>query len=99
MATKNYEVTIKLIGNKSPCHAGHKIGDEWIFDYMTPGGMCSLAYNALYPIALALRFGATFPWSEDPDVVTICCPDAEVNNRFELRRREKKPPRRKTTRS
>ena len=89
MESKEYQVVIKLIGNKSPCHSGHKIGDEWVFDYMTPPGMCSLAYNALYPIALALRFGATFPWGEDPDVVTICCPDAEVSNRFELRRRLK----------
>lgn len=42
METKRYEVLIKLIGNQSPCHIGHKIGDEWVFDYMTPGGICSL---------------------------------------------------------
>jgi uncharacterized repeat protein (TIGR04076 family) len=90
METKQYEVVIKLVGNKSPCHSGHKIGDEWVFDYMTPPGMCGLAYNALYPFALALRLGATFPWSANPDVVTICCPDADVNNLFELRRRLKK---------
>jgi len=89
METKQYEVLIKLIGNKSPCHSGHKIGDEWVLDYMTPSGICSLAYNALYPIALALRFGATFPWSENPDMFTISCPDADVCNRFELRRRIK----------
>ena len=90
MGSKEYEVVIRLIGNKSPCHSGHKIGDEWVFNYMTPPGMCSLAYNSLYPVALALRFGATFPWQEDPDVITMSCPDAEVNNIFELRRREKK---------
>jgi uncharacterized repeat protein (TIGR04076 family) len=89
MESKEYEVVIKLVGNKKTCHSGHKIGDEWVFDYLTPPGMCSLAYNALYPIALALRFGATFPWEEDPDVVTICCPDADVSNCFELRRRLK----------
>ncbi len=90
MPRKQYEVVIKLISNKSPCHSGHKIGDEWVFNYMTPANMCSLAYNALYPIAFALQFGARFPWSKDPDVVSICCPDAEVNNLFELRRRVKK---------
>ncbi|MGD1120123.1 MAG: TIGR04076 family protein [Dehalococcoidales bacterium] len=90
MAAKQYEVVIRLVANKSPCHNGHKIGDEWVFDYVTPPGLCSLAYNALYPIALGLQFGATFPWSADPDVVTICCPDGEVNNHFELRRRVKK---------
>jgi uncharacterized repeat protein (TIGR04076 family) len=90
METKQYEVVIKLIGNKSPCHSGHQIGDEWVFDYMTPPGMCGLAYNALYPIALALQFGATFPWTENPDVAIISCPDAEVGNRFKLSRRIKK---------
>ncbi|OGO32663.1 MAG: hypothetical protein A2Z29_04800 [Chloroflexi bacterium RBG_16_56_11] len=89
MAPKQYEVVIKLIDNKSPCHSGHKIGDQWVFDYMTPPGMCGLAFNAIYPVALALEFGATFPWQEDPDVLTIACPDAGVSNIFELRRRQK----------
>ncbi len=87
MPQQEYEVVIKLIGNQNPCHAGHQIGDEWVFNYMTPGGMCGLAYNALYPVALALQYGATFPWQEDPDVIHLSCPDAEVNNVFELRRR------------
>jgi len=90
MPVKEYEVVIKLIGNKSPCHVGHKIGDEWIFDYFTPPRMCGLAYNALYPAALMLKYGGTFPWQEDPDAVILSCPDAEVKNMFELRRREKK---------
>jgi uncharacterized repeat protein (TIGR04076 family) len=86
MAQQEYEVTIRLVRNQSPCHSGHKIGDEWGFNYMTPGGMCSLAYNAIYPAALVLRFGGTFPWQENPDVVELSCPDAEVNNVFQLRR-------------
>jgi uncharacterized repeat protein (TIGR04076 family) len=86
LETKQYKVVIKLVGNQMPCHIGHQVGDEWVFDYMTPGGMCSLAYNAIYPIALALQFGATFPWQDDPDVIQASCPDVEVNNVFELRR-------------
>ena len=89
MEAKAYEVRIKLIANQSPCHSGHKIGDEWIFDYMTPGGMCGLAYNAIYPVALTLQFGGTFPWQEDPDVIEVACPDGQVNNIFELKRRLK----------
>jgi uncharacterized repeat protein (TIGR04076 family) len=90
METRQYDVMIKLIGNQRPCHSGHKIGDEWEFNYMTPGGMCGLAFNALYPVALAFQFGATFPWQEDPDVITVSCPDAEVVNVFEIRRKLKK---------
>ena len=86
METKGYKVLIKLVRNQNPCHSGHKIGDTWEFDYMTPGGMCGLAYNSLYPVALALQFGATFPWQDDPDMIEVSCPDAEVNNVFELRR-------------
>jgi uncharacterized repeat protein (TIGR04076 family) len=87
MEMKVYEVVIRLVANQRPCYVGHKIGDEWVFNYFTPSSMCGLAYNALYPVALALQFGATFPWQEDPDVITLACPDAEVNNVFELRRR------------
>ena len=86
METKAYDVVIKLISNQNPCHVGHQIGDEWIFDYMTPGGMCSLAFNAIYPIVLAFKFGATFPWQEDPDSITVSCPDGEVNNTFQVKR-------------
>ena len=86
MAQQAYKVIIKLVRNQSPCHIGHQIGDEWEFDYMTPGGMCGLAYNALYPTALALQYGATFPWQTGPDTIEQSCPDAGVNNVFELRR-------------
>ena len=90
MPEKQYEVIIKLIRNRAPCHSGHKIGDAWVFDYKTPAGMCTFAYNTIYPAALAFKLGATFPWQEDPDVITISCPDPEVNNIFELRRKIKK---------
>lgn len=86
METKGYQVIIKLVRNQSPCHSGHNIGDGWVFNHMTPGGMCGLAFNAIYPVALALQFGATFPWQSDPDVIEVSCPDGEVNNVFELRR-------------
>jgi len=91
MERKEYEVVIRLVGNDSPCHVGHKVGEEWVFDYMTPPRMCGLAFNALYPFALALQYGATFPWQQDPDVVMVSCPDTDVHNTFELRRRAKKP--------
>ncbi len=90
MAAKQYEVVIKLISNDHPCHSGHKIGDEWIFNSFTVPNMCSMAYNTIYPVALALSVGGTFPWQRDKDIVTIACPDGEVHNIFELRRRVKK---------
>jgi uncharacterized repeat protein (TIGR04076 family) len=88
MEKKQYEVAIKLVGNQQPCHSGHEIGDEWTFNFQPPQGLCMFAYNSLFPFALVLKTGGTFPWQEDPDVITVCCPDSEVVNVFELRRRE-----------
>jgi len=87
---KDYEVVVKLVRNDHPCHSGHKIGDEWVFDYQPPSGLCSFAYNSLFTSAMVLKTGGTFPWQSDPDVIEIACPDAEVHNVFELRRRIKK---------
>jgi uncharacterized repeat protein (TIGR04076 family) len=90
MPAKQYEVVIKLIRNNAPCHSGHKIGDKWVFNYMTPAGMCGFAFNALYPFAVAMKTGGTFPWQPDTDVLTVSCPDVEVQNVFEIRRKLKK---------
>jgi uncharacterized repeat protein (TIGR04076 family) len=81
-----YDVSIKLIGNQQPCHNGHQIGDEWILGNKTPGGICWAAYNSIFPFALVLKHGGSFPWQSDPNVMTVSCPDCEVVNVFELRR-------------
>ena len=91
MERKQYDVQIKLVSNQKPCHSGHKVGDEWLFQYQTPEGMCFLAYNSIFPFLTVLKFGGTFPWQQDPDVVTASCPDSEVVNVFELRRVPAKP--------
>ncbi len=83
---EEYDVRIKLISNKQPCHCGQQIGDEWEFGEKTPGNMCFAAYNSIFPFALVLKYGGRFPWQEDPDAVTASCPDPDVVNVFEIRR-------------
>jgi uncharacterized repeat protein (TIGR04076 family) len=39
---------------------------------------------------MVLQSGGNFSWQKNPDVITACCPDPDVVNVFELRRREKK---------
>ncbi len=90
MPASQYEVKIKLVRHDRPCHFGHKIGDEWEFNYSPPADMCLFAYNSIFPFALAMKTGGTFPWQEDPDVLTVACPDPEVHNVFEVKRRLKK---------
>lgn len=82
----NYSLRITLAGNTRPCHMGHKPGDEWIYEGKTPPGMCILAYNSIFPFISVLCNGGNFPWQQNPDVLTVSCPDHEVANRFELRR-------------
>ena len=65
---ESYTVTIKLVANDRPCHAGHQVGQTWTYDYQTPTGMCSSAWHALYPYALVMATGGVFPWQEDSDV-------------------------------
>lgn len=86
MERKHCNVAVRLVSNRKPCNSGHKIGDEWVISYRTPGDMCFAAYNSIFPFALVLMNGGTFPWQPDPDVLTVSCPDHEVVNVFELRR-------------
>jgi uncharacterized repeat protein (TIGR04076 family) len=89
MENRECEVIIRLANNSQPSHSGHHVGDEWIFDHKTSAGLCSLAYNTIYPTALMMRFGGRFPWQKDPDVILLSCPDVEVHNVFELKRQPK----------
>jgi uncharacterized repeat protein (TIGR04076 family) len=83
---ESYDISIKLIGNQSPCHYGHKVGEEWLWSSRTPENLCFFAYNSLAPFAHVLQYGGNFPWQENPDIITAGCPDSEVFNVFELKR-------------
>ena len=83
-----YNVSITVKSQKGQCHAGHKVGDQWIVgkDGKTPGGMCFSGYECCESMLFALRFGAVFPWEKDPDTGITVCPDPDNPVVFELRR-------------
>ena len=84
---KGYRVIAKVIEQEGTCIAGHTVGDEVVFDGMTvQGKVCIHALYSFLPKVFALRYGATFPWLEDPDVATHACPDAWNPVVFEIRR-------------
>ena len=87
---ETYDVVIKLIGNQKPCNIGHEVGQEWVWKSKVPEGMCFFAYNTVHQFAQVFRYGGSFPWQNDPDVITASCPDAEVVNVFEIRRTPEK---------
>ena len=83
---KRYDVKITLKSQLRKCPAGHCVGDEFLVGRHTPAGMCLGAFNSLLPFITTLRFGGSFPWEDDPDGGTFCCPDPKVVNTFRLER-------------
>ncbi|MHA2224373.1 MAG: TIGR04076 family protein [Candidatus Hodarchaeales archaeon] len=70
------EISIEIdnILTEGECSNGHKKGDK--FDYKKDRGrICSAAMNVLYPYILGLQSGGSFPWEDDPNSITLCCPD------------------------
>ncbi len=80
------EVSIRVISQQGHCEYGHRVGDRWVVGNTTPQGLCTWAYNSLYPALTVLMYGGTFPWETDPDACTVACPDPANPVVFELRR-------------
>jgi len=86
-ASDGYTIVAKVITQEGHCAAGHRVGDEVIFDGLTINGkVCIHALYSFLPKVFAMRYGAKFPWLEDPDVSTHACPDAKNPVVFEIRR-------------
>lgn len=74
--SRKQKVTIEVVDIllTGKCNYDHKIGDK--FDYpIETGKICTAALHSIYPYALGIQFGGSFPWEEDSDSVTVCCPD------------------------
>lgn len=79
------KVTVKSI--KGKCALKHKVGEEFFFrGGIAPGGLCTEGMLTVIPAARTLMFGGTHFWEEDPDVISVCCPDAKNLVVFEIRR-------------
>ena len=82
-----YAVEARVIRQEGRCGFGHEVGDIILFDGKTiQGKICMHALNSFLPKVYALRYGAHFPWLEDPDVSISACPDAKNPCVFEIRR-------------
>lgn len=87
----SYQIRVKVLSQKGTCSFGHNEGDVVLFDgECVQGRICMSALFSFIPKVYAMRFGAKFPWLENPDVMTHACPDAANPVVFEiLRLREK----------
>ncbi len=84
---EGYKIVARVIRQEGHCVAGHQVGDEVVFEGHTVNG--KICFHALYsflPKVFAMRYGADFPWLDDPDVATHACPDAFNPVVFEIRR-------------
>lgn len=79
------KLTAKVISQKGVCVCGHNVGDEFILGDTTPAGLCSWAFNAIFPFANVLQFGGSFPWEKERNKALIACPDPENPVVFEVR--------------
>ena len=82
------DVVAKVISQKGECSAGHRVGNEFVVGQVTPEGMCSWAFCALFQFATVLQSGCSFPWETEEGKATVACPDPENPVVFELRRLE-----------
>ena len=65
----------------------HEIGEEFVVESTTPGGMCLGAWDAISPYVTTLLYGGDFPWEKEKGLATIHCPDPKGIT-IELRRTE-----------
>jgi len=86
---ERYEVVIRIVSQKGDCPQKHKVGEKWIVSKKTPEGICMTAFHTLFPELRVLMFSGRLPWTADPDVCQVACPDAKNTVVFELRRLRK----------
>jgi len=55
-----------------------KPGDVFVIGPRTPDGMCSRAFAAVYPAALAMRFSDSIKWEAPEGHLDVTCPDGFV---------------------
>ncbi len=61
---KVYPVRMTVTEAHPTCAAGHKVGDEWIWEDTTPPGICSSVFACSFNAYLGLRFGGKEPEAE-----------------------------------
>ncbi len=67
------------------CRAPHPAGQVWYMRSVPPG-ICSFAFNVMFPAYWTLRFGGTDPAEANPDEMHVACGQPGCGARFRLER-------------
>lgn len=84
--TRSFKVIATIVSQQGYCAAGHQVGDRFEIGDLTPCGFCAHAYQAIFPFAMGMQYGACYPWDQEPDHTTLACPDPDNPVHIELRR-------------
>lgn len=87
MSKNEISIEIVDIQGTGECSYGHKIGEKFNMPD-DRGKICSAAYYSMYPYITTLTYGGSFPWAENKDICTICCPDHKNPVVFKIIRKE-----------
>jgi uncharacterized repeat protein (TIGR04076 family) len=76
---------VRITVTEGKCNQGfHKVGDSWVVGELTPKGICTSAFNALFPQILTLACGGEFFWEKNARVGYASCPD-DTGLTFEIK--------------
>ena len=67
------------------CRVPHPEGKVWHMR-STPPGICSFAFNVIFPAYWTLRFGGTDPSEENPDAMHVGCAQPGCGAQFRVER-------------
>ena len=74
-------IEVEKILEGGECPFGYQVGDRFEYDVsdrmVTFPDFCGWAYREMFPILIALRFGADLPFYQDPKTARITCSDAK----------------------
>ncbi len=82
------EVAIEVVSilEAGTCPYGHQVGEKYKYPEER-GKICAAAFHSIYPYVLGIRIGASFPWEDEKDSVTVCCPDYKNPVVFKISRK------------
>jgi uncharacterized repeat protein (TIGR04076 family) len=79
-------IEITDILEEGTCPVEHKIGET--FNYPEDiGKLCPAALNAIYPLIQVMRSGGSFPYFDESNAHSACCPDYKRPVVFKISRK------------
>ena len=81
-----FPVKATLLKEGGPgCKINHQVGQSWLLRGL-PAGICSFAYQAIFPMYWTLRFGGVDPSEVNPDQIHVKCGRAGCEAQFLIER-------------